>query len=48
MALHHLKAFALGGATTEDNVSLRCRRHNLHAAIEDFGAEHMQQFLNLS
>lgn len=38
---HHLKAFALGGEHTTENVTLRCRAHNALAAEEDFGREVM-------
>jgi hypothetical protein len=38
---HHEQAWALGGATTVDNMSLRCRAHNALAAEQDFGREHM-------
>ncbi|MET0414376.1 MAG: hypothetical protein ABW217_23900 [Polyangiaceae bacterium] len=38
---HHQQAWALGGATTVDNISLRCRAHNALAAEQDFGREHM-------
>jgi hypothetical protein len=36
---HHERAWALGGATTVDNLSLRCRAHNALAAERDFGRE---------
>jgi 5-methylcytosine-specific restriction endonuclease McrA len=40
---HHEHAWALGGATTLDNLTLRCPAHNALAAEEDFGRELMQQ-----
>jgi 5-methylcytosine-specific restriction endonuclease McrA len=40
--LHHLKAFALGGEHTEDNLTLRCHAHNALAAEEDFGKEFIE------
>lgn len=39
---HHERAWALGGATTIDNLALRCRAHNALAAEEDFGCEHVR------
>jgi 5-methylcytosine-specific restriction endonuclease McrA len=38
---HHEQAWALGGNTTVDNLSLRCRAHNALAAEQDFGRELM-------
>ena len=37
LEFHHQEPFALGGATTEDNLELRCRAHNALAAEQDFG-----------
>ena len=45
--IHHLKEFSLGGRHTLENTTLRCRPHNLHAAIETFGAPYMNQFLKV-
>jgi 5-methylcytosine-specific restriction endonuclease McrA len=39
--LHHLHPFALGGPPLAANLSLRCRAHNLHAAEQDYGREHV-------
>jgi 5-methylcytosine-specific restriction endonuclease McrA len=39
LELHHLRAFALGGEHTKDNLTLRCHAHNALAAEEDFGRE---------
>ena len=39
LELHHLRAFALGGEHTVENITLRCRAHNMLAAEEDFGRE---------
>ena len=39
LELQHEHAFALGGAATEENISLRCKAHNHLAAEEDFGRE---------
>jgi hypothetical protein len=38
---HHEHAWALGGTTTIDNLTLRCRAHNALAAEQDFGRELM-------
>lgn len=43
LELHHIHAFALGGATTLHNLKLRCCAHNALAAEHDFGVEHMQR-----
>jgi 5-methylcytosine-specific restriction endonuclease McrA len=37
LEFHHVKAYALGGPATLDNVSLRCRRHNQYEAELVFG-----------
>jgi hypothetical protein len=34
---HHVDAHALGGASTPDNIGLRCRRHNQYEAERVFG-----------
>jgi hypothetical protein len=39
--LHHLDPFAMGGRTTAANLTLRCSVHNIHAAEQDYGAEHI-------
>jgi hypothetical protein len=33
--------FALGGPSLAANLSLRCRAHNLHAAEQDYGRQHI-------
>ena len=43
LEFHHVIAETLGGPTTAENLSLRCRTHNLHAAESDFGREHMER-----
>ena len=40
----HVIPIAKGGATTEDNLRLRCRQHNLLEAERVFGKEKMRQF----
>jgi 5-methylcytosine-specific restriction endonuclease McrA len=42
LELHHVKAFAHGGATTPDNLKVVCRSHNSYFAVQDFGASHMR------
>ena len=44
LEFHHLEEVALGGRSTVENVTMRCRPHNVHAAEETFGREHMDQF----
>jgi 5-methylcytosine-specific restriction endonuclease McrA len=39
LEVHHLQPFARGGEHTEQNLTLRCRAHNVLAAEEDFGRE---------
>jgi hypothetical protein len=41
LELDHAKAYARGGQTTLENLRLRCRAHNAHAAELEFGKEHM-------
>jgi len=41
LEIHHEHAFALGGVTTVPNLTLRCRSHNMHQAVLDFGAQHV-------
>jgi hypothetical protein len=43
LELHHLVPFARGGEAVASNLSLRCRSHNAHQAVLDFGAEHMAE-----
>ena len=40
---HHVVPFARGGASTTENVQLRCRAHNFHEAVRVFGERHMTQ-----
>jgi len=37
LEFHHLRPYALGGPTSTDNISLRCRRHNQYEAELVFG-----------
>jgi hypothetical protein len=43
LELHHVVPFARGGEPVASNLSLRCRSHNAHQAVLDFGAEHMAE-----
>lgn len=43
LEVHHRVAHALGGPATVSNLELRCRAHNLLAAEEDFGRDHMDR-----
>jgi 5-methylcytosine-specific restriction endonuclease McrA len=44
LELDHIISVALGGASTVENLRLRCRAHNLLEAERVFGREHMDQF----
>jgi hypothetical protein len=37
LEFHHLDPFGTGGATSVDNIALRCRAHNMHEAALFFG-----------
>ena len=37
LELHHIQPFAMGGEATVDNISLRCRPHNVYEAELAFG-----------
>jgi 5-methylcytosine-specific restriction endonuclease McrA len=39
--VHHLEPRAKGGAATAENLCLRCRAHNLHAAEQDYGRDYI-------
>jgi hypothetical protein len=41
LQVHHLHPFALGGPPLAANLALHCRVHNIHAAEQDYGAEHI-------
>lgn len=38
LEVHHVKPFAIGGATTLENLEMRCRTHNQYEAEVAFGA----------
>src|SRR4029079_1194152 len=41
LELDHIEPRALGGGDAASNLRARCRSHNLHAAEEIFGKEHV-------
>jgi len=41
LEFHHKIPFARGGPTSVEHIELRCRAHNLRAAEQDFGTEHV-------
>jgi 5-methylcytosine-specific restriction endonuclease McrA len=43
LTLEHRHPFALGGATTAENLCLLCAAHNRHTARKAFGEEHVEQ-----
>ena len=42
LEVHHVTPFGKGGANPLENLALRCRQHNLHAAFSDYGESFMQ------
>jgi hypothetical protein len=42
LEFHHVRPYALGGPTTAENISLRCRRHNQYEAELIFGPRTMR------
>lgn len=42
----HIKAFAHGGKNTVENLKIFCRTHNLRDAVNVFGRNHMDKYLN--
>jgi hypothetical protein len=44
LEFHHEEPFARVRRHRAEGITLRCRAHNRHAAVEDFGAEHMARF----
>ncbi|MEK6705278.1 MAG: hypothetical protein AABZ06_05775 [Bdellovibrionota bacterium] len=42
---HHEHAWAMGGSSIDPaNITIRCKRHNWLAAVQVYGASHMNQF----
>ena len=39
LEFHHVVPFAAGGASTVENIQLRCRSHNQYEAEQEFGSE---------
>jgi hypothetical protein len=44
LEFHHEEPFARSPRHAVDGITLRCRAHNRHAAVQDFGAAHMSRF----
>jgi 5-methylcytosine-specific restriction endonuclease McrA len=44
LEFHHVEPFARSPHHSVEGITLRCRAHNRHAAVQDFGAEHMSRF----
>lgn len=44
LEFHHEIPWVRDRSHTIDNITLRCRAHNQHAADQDFGRQHMAQF----
>jgi hypothetical protein len=44
LEFHHTEPFARSPRHSVDGITLRCRAHNRHSAVRDFGAEHMSRF----
>ena len=45
LQIEHIKAFALGGSNSAENLILLCRNCNQHRAMEVFGRAKMNQYL---
>jgi hypothetical protein len=43
--VHHIVPYAMGGPTTEANLTLLCHKHNILEAIRDYGARKMDPYL---
>ncbi len=43
LQFHHLDPHGKGGVVSVENLTLRCQAHNLYAAEQDYGAEHVAQ-----
>ena len=41
--LHHLDPFGKGGPATAANLTLHCQAHNLYAAEQDYGRQHIDR-----
>ncbi|MBN1962687.1 MAG: HNH endonuclease [Deltaproteobacteria bacterium] len=45
---HHVLPYAQGGQVSVNNIQLRCRQHNLHQAVIDFGAAKVREAIDKS
>jgi len=45
LEFHHKQPWARSRRHSVDGIELRCRAHNHHAALQDYGAEHMGRWL---
>jgi 5-methylcytosine-specific restriction endonuclease McrA len=43
LQIHHLDPHGKGGEISVENLTLRCQAHNLYAAEQDYGAEHVAE-----
>jgi len=48
LEFHHRQPWARSRRHSIEGIELRCRAHNRHAALQDYGAAHMQRCLNSS
>ncbi|HTM23249.1 MAG TPA: HNH endonuclease signature motif containing protein, partial [Kofleriaceae bacterium] len=48
LQVHHIHPRGMGGPPTVDNLTLRCQAHNLYAARQDHGAEHIARAIRRS
>ena len=44
LEFHHREPWVRAKRHSTDGIELRCRGHNRHAAVQDFGAAHMARF----
>ncbi len=44
LEFHHVQPFARAQRHRAEEITLRCRAHNRHAAVQDYGADHMARF----
>lgn len=45
LEVHHIRPFAMGGKTIEENLTLYCRTHNSWQAIQDYGEKKMGLYI---
>ena len=48
LEFHHEQPWARSKRHSVENIELRCRAHNHHAAVKDYGATHMERCLTSS